>query len=113
MQVTLAADFDGSSQVNAADLAAWKSGFGTTTGAAKSQGDANGDGAVDGGDFLVWQRQAGTTLEAPAAITVPEPAAFVLASLCMLAVAASRHPARARRCWPNASSALATRAAVR
>ena len=38
--------------VDGGDLATWRAGFGTARGAPSSTGDANGDGAVDGSDFL-------------------------------------------------------------
>ena len=64
---SLSADFDEDGDVDAADLAKWKTGFGIASGAAHMQGDADGNGAVDGADYLAWQRQFGTTLAAPAA----------------------------------------------
>jgi hypothetical protein len=42
----LSADFNGAGGVNAADLAAWRGGYGTGT--TKAQGNADGDGDVDG-----------------------------------------------------------------
>ena len=68
----LAADFDEDGDVDAGDLAAWKSGFGATSAAEHYQGDANGDGAVDGADLLVWQQQFAAAA-AVANVTVPEP----------------------------------------
>jgi hypothetical protein len=53
----LGADFNNSATVNDADLTVWKGGFGTGT--TKAQGNADGDGDVDGNDFLTWQRQVG------------------------------------------------------
>jgi hypothetical protein len=71
------ADFDGLNGVNAADLGIWKSGFGTGT--TPAQGDADHNTRVDGNDFLIWQRQVGTTVAAPAANAVPEPCCTALA----------------------------------
>lgn len=81
-----AADFNSDGVVNAADLQAWKAGFGAATGASRINGDANGDGAVNGSDFLVWQRQFGSGMTTPTAAAVPEPATGLLA-LCGLAAA--------------------------
>lgn len=69
-----AADFDLDGAVDQGDLASWTSHFGEAA-ATHSQGDANGDGIVDGDDFLYWQRQA-----TPAAVTdaVPEPSAVAM-----------------------------------
>jgi len=84
------ADFDEDRDVDAADLARWTAGFGMLAGATLAQGDANGDGAVDGSDLLDWQRQLGsasaTTAESAA---VPEPA--TLALLLMAALVISGH----------------------
>ncbi|BBO34726.1 hypothetical protein PLANPX_4338 [Lacipirellula parvula] len=70
------ADFDHDGDVDAADLAQWKSGFGKL-----SPGDANGNGVVDGADFLAWQRAY--TGSDNASTTVPEPAAAVLAAFAL------------------------------
>jgi hypothetical protein len=75
------ADFDNSGAVDGADLAAWKLGFGTASGASKAQGDADADGDVDGGDYLLWQRQLGTVTAVGAAGAVPEPNAMALVLL--------------------------------
>lgn len=84
----LLADFDNNQIVNAADLARWRANFGTTA----NQGDANGDGRVNGADFLIWQRQLGWTNATATAAGVPEPAAF-----CIAATAAFVGLARRRR----------------
>jgi hypothetical protein len=55
----LPTDFNSSGAVDGADLDAWEAGFGTGT--TKAQGNADGDGDVDGHDFLLWQRQVGGT----------------------------------------------------
>lgn len=87
----LPADFDGNGVVNGDDLTAWRNGFGTAAGASRSDGDANGDGAVDGNDFLAWQRSFGVSiLPATAVIAVPEPAAWLVAALCMPSLRAWR-----------------------
>jgi hypothetical protein len=54
-----AADFNNTGGVNAADLALWKTAFGTNANA-----DADDDGDSDGADFLRWQRQFGQTSDA-------------------------------------------------
>jgi hypothetical protein len=79
-----AADFTGNGVVNEFDLAVWRVGFGTSTGAAKSQGDSDGDMDVDGHDFLKWQEQ---TTSMGAAGVVPEQATadLVGAAACALA----------------------------
>jgi len=57
--------------------------------ATHGQGDADGNGAVDGADFLAWQQQFGTTLATPAAGAIPEPSSVLLvacaATGCFLA----------------------------
>jgi hypothetical protein len=50
-------------------------------------GDANGDGLVNAADLAVWKTQYGTSPAAAAAASVPEPAAAVLA-LCGVALIA-------------------------
>ncbi|MBA3483696.1 MAG: hypothetical protein H0T51_17955 [Pirellulales bacterium] len=75
----LPGDFNGDGVVDAADLASWKTGFGTIAGGARSQGDADGDHDVDGGDLLTWQRQLGSSAPAVSSnAAVPEPATLLL-----------------------------------
>lgn len=50
------ADFDSDGSVDGSDLALWQAGYGNTN-ANLTDGDANGDRAVNGTDFLAWQRQ--------------------------------------------------------
>ena len=87
--ILFTADFDEDGDVDAADLTAWQSGYGTPSGALHTTGDANADGDVDGSDFLAWQQQYSDS--GSAALTsqgVPEPATFslciVLALLCFV-----------------------------
>jgi len=63
-----AADFDEDGDVDDADLARWRAGFGAA--ATHMQGDADGDGDADGADFLTWQRQRGSR---QGATEIPEP----------------------------------------
>lgn len=81
----LKADFQQDNDVDAGDLGAWKANFGLNEGAAKSTGDANGDGKVDGSDFLVWQREFSPSAAATGnAAAVPETAAMALAGGALL-----------------------------
>jgi len=86
------ANFDGLGVVDGADLAIWKTNFGTGT--TQPQGDADGDGDVDGNDLMVWQRQLGTTPATAAAAAVPEPAGSVIAFVSAAAVAGFRRRVR-------------------
>jgi hypothetical protein len=70
------ADFNYSRTVDSSDLAAWQNNYGLASGATRAQGDANGDGQVNGRDLLIWQRQS--TAGVPALTAVPEPATWVL-----------------------------------
>jgi hypothetical protein len=78
----LAADFNGDGIVDAGDLAQWRNNFGVDADA-----DADGDGDSDGADFLVWQRQLGSSVPTPVLQSaVPEPAALPLAAIAAIAV---------------------------
>jgi hypothetical protein len=67
------ADFNDDEIVDVVDLTIWSNGFGGTT-----SGDVDGNGIVDGNDFLVWQRlylsqsawYEGSPLIAPASVGV-------------------------------------------
>jgi hypothetical protein len=87
-EITLlpAADFNGDSRVDGADLAAWSSSFGLATGAANSQGNADYDNDTDGADFLAWQQQFGRGSGNPPANPVPEPASLALATALALLI---------------------------
>ena len=56
------------------------SNYGLTTSAIQTTGDANGDGHVDGGDFLEWQRQYRSSAVATL-MPVPEPSTLLLIGL--------------------------------
>lgn len=86
-----AADFDEDGDVDSADLAAWRNGYGTSGSAEHYHGDADGDSDVDGDDFLVWQKQFGNGVSATTAVAaVPEPTTMLLATLAALALTARR-----------------------
>jgi parallel beta-helix repeat protein len=91
---TAAADFNSSGAVDAADLEAWRTGFGTATAATKMQGNADSDADVDASDFVLWQRQLTSAVTA-----VPEPVGgvWVAAGLCGL----SRRVRKPRRRTPQ------------
>ena len=81
----LEADFNEDGNVDATDLAAhWEVGFGTSSGALRSNGDADSDGDVDGADFLIWQRQLGTSPALAATAAVPEPSSLVLVGIALV-----------------------------
>jgi hypothetical protein len=70
----LLGDFNGDDVVDAADLAQWRGDVGVN-----DDSDADLDGDSDGDDFLIWQRQLGSTATVAAAvIAVPEPSVLVL-----------------------------------
>jgi hypothetical protein len=94
-----AADFNHLNGVDAADLAIWKSNFGSTS-ATNSTGSADGDADVDGNDFLIWQRNLGAISSAGAAGAVPEPLSGSLALAAALAAAGAR-----RRCHSSRGAA--------
>ena len=66
------ADFNLDSLVNAADLQLWQESFGVS-----SAGDADGDGDLDGNDFLIWQQHF-SFIEPLASANVPEPSSGLL-----------------------------------
>lgn len=92
---TVPGDYDSDNDVDADDLAAWKSGFGT----AVHNADGDGDGDVDGADFLIWQRGLGgsTPVAAVATTPTPEPCAATLAACAaVLGLGVSRRHAGRR-----------------
>ena len=87
------ANFDETGVVDAADLAQWKPNVGTGT--THLQGNADGDTDVDGNDFLVWQRQLGTTPAVVAtAAAIPEPASAAIALVATVGLAIARRRTR-------------------
>jgi hypothetical protein len=91
----LAADFNRDNVVNAADLSDWQAGFGTASGATPVMGDADRNGAVDGADFLVWQREHHVPPIATAAsLPVPEAGTATLLLAGLFGMTASRRGRR-------------------
>jgi hypothetical protein len=81
LQLYLLADFNGSGTVTNQDLATWRAGFGMTSGTF-ANGNLDDNPAVDGRDFLIWQRQVGAQFIAqPVGSAVPEPGACVMAAV--------------------------------
>ena len=73
------ADFNEDGFVDGDDLAAWEANLGLTGTATKMLGDANGDMAVNGSDFLAWQREfTGSAPQAENSSAVPEPSSLLL-----------------------------------
>ncbi len=80
------ADFNLDGTIDTTDLHLLMTYVGMESGASFDQGDADGDGDVDGGDFLVWQQMLGTATSlsefSDAALAsgsaVPEPTAGML-----------------------------------
>lgn len=79
-------DFDVDGDVDGRDLLAWQDGFGITSGALKSDGDANADGKVDAADLVVWESQYGTVPAGPLSTlaVVPEPSMLTLFGVGLL-----------------------------
>ena len=79
----LPGDYDGDGDVDGADFQVWRSDYGSTGMALRS--DGNTDEVVDGADYTVWRDNLGATAAlAPAnltASTVPEPAAALIAGV--------------------------------
>jgi beta-glucanase (GH16 family) len=86
LNVNLAAgaDFNLDGEVNASDLAMWQLGYGMSTGADRENGDADGDGDVDGRDFLAWQKQVTATEPLSATASVPEPSTAWAAAMMFI-----------------------------
>ena len=80
------ADFNHDDEVNGFDLDQWGVGYGATQQANNSQGDADGDGLVDGADFLVWQQQVSGGIGELSAVPEPD-AVWLIVGMAWLALA--------------------------
>lgn len=83
------ADFNGDNIVNELDLAIMMGNYGLGSNppplATRADGDANGDGVVDGSDFLLYQQQFGgpppvVPASGESVAAVPEPSSLLLAA---------------------------------
>ena len=94
-------DFDMDGAVNGADLTRWRDNFGT--GLTHMHGNADGDGDIDGRDFLIWQRHLGNPASNEAASAlVPEPATALL--LPAMSAGVAFHRRRRMRRAPTSST---------
>jgi serralysin len=84
------ADFNEDGFVDGDDLTAWGGEFGRAGDATHQHGDANGDLAVDGTDFLAWQRTLQMPMMTANFTGVPEPTGWALAVGALVALAPSR-----------------------
>ncbi|MCA9257661.1 MAG: beta-lactamase family protein [Planctomycetales bacterium] len=80
-----AADFQRDGQVDGADLAIWERWFGASAEQSWYRGDATGDGATAGDDFLRWQNGWTAKSDAPLTSSVPEPCSAGLWGTAILA----------------------------
>jgi hypothetical protein len=92
------ADFNLDGVVDSKDLHILMSNMGMQSSTSFEQGDTNGDGAVDGSDFLLWQRTLGTATNLSAfsdlsasGTSVPEPATLSLACAITALALIKRH----------------------
>ena len=96
------ADFDDDGDSDRDDLTRLAANMGLASGALLEQGDSDGDGDVDGRDFLNLQRDQGDTAEAALALAtgaaasathaVPEPASCLLALVGAVSILLRRRP---------------------
>jgi hypothetical protein len=78
-------DFDNDLDVDGEDFLIWQRGLGLEGELDKTNGDADGDGFVNGTDLGVWGAHFGGTPAAPAIGAVPEPASLALAAFAAVA----------------------------
>ncbi|MBX3432101.1 MAG: PEP-CTERM sorting domain-containing protein [Pirellulales bacterium] len=86
------ADFDFSDLVDGSDFLTWQRNNGISDGTAdRTDGDATGEGNVNGDDLAVWALQYGTNPNAaPPIAAVPEPASIALLGIALAGLAAVR-----------------------
>ncbi len=86
------ADFDQDLDVDGQDFLTWQRGFGLTTGAGLSNGDASSNGMVDEADLSIWQDQYGSI--STVSVAVPEPTSLLLLVLGVLSFVQSSFSVR-------------------
>lgn len=59
-QYFVPSDFDNSGHSTGSDFLTWQRNAGTTSGATRADGDANGDGAVNSADLAFWEAEYGS-----------------------------------------------------
>ncbi|BBO33230.1 hypothetical protein [Lacipirellula parvula] len=87
VRATLPGDFNLDDEVDSEDVGVWLDNFGLT-GATWKDGDINGDGAVDGYDWIPLQSHIGDSW--PSLVSVPEPASAAMLLMCGVALGARR-----------------------
>lgn len=94
-RASLPADFDLNDKVDGDDYDIWSANLGILN-ATWVDGDANGDGAVNFSDFMIWQANFGQ--EWPSALAAPEPSCLAMCTGLgvMLMLRRSRHSRRAQ-----------------
>ena len=70
------ADFVDDDIINGLDFLAWQRGFGTTSGAVRTDGNSDDDGDVDGSDLAAWQLTYGQVDTTPLLAAVGSGQAF-------------------------------------
>lgn len=78
---TIDADFDNDDDTDGNDFLIWQRGVGGVNGTDNEDGNANGDGFVDGADLDEWKAAFGTAVAASQPI--PEPATLALAACAL------------------------------
>lgn len=87
-------DTDRGGQVNGGDFLTWQQGHGASD--AWSDGNFNGDNAVDGADLTIWGDNYGSTSAVASSAVVPEPTAIYLLLSMLLLSSACRRASRLR-----------------
>jgi len=84
----LTADFDDNTVVNGKDFLIWQRGYGIESGAEHADGDATGDGVVNGDDLHRWSEQFTGVASSSSATSatesvIPEPSSCTLATVTL------------------------------